>query len=109
MSVDKEYKIFWKLEDDTPIRCGLDEWAEFMENGERVIDRTSIDEDVEVSTVFLGLDHSWNLLTNHEAVLFETMVFGGENHQCMKRYTSIKDARRGHDEWVIMIRAGEKI
>lgn len=49
--------------------------------------------DVFVSTVFLGLDHS---LRGKIPVLWETMIFGGEHDQYQERYTSHKDALKGH-------------
>ena len=46
-----------------------------------------------VSTVFLGLDHSWD---SEIPVLWETMIFGGEHDQYQDRYTSYEDALEGH-------------
>ena len=54
-----------------------------------------------VSTVFLGLDHSFcshpmaSPLT-YEPVLWETMVFGGPLDQRQSRYTSRQAALEGH-------------
>ena len=53
---------------------------------------TSIGEHIDVSTVFLPLDHSWN---GGPPVLWETMVFGLEDEIC-ERYTSYADAVAGH-------------
>jgi hypothetical protein len=46
-----------------------------------------------ISTVFLGLDHSWN---SEIPILWETMIFGGEHDQYQERYTSYEDALEGH-------------
>ena len=46
-----------------------------------------------VSTVFLGLDHNWNL---GRPMLFETMVFGGTMDKLLRRYESWDTAVIGH-------------
>jgi len=63
----------------------LMDWARWMEAeaAARTVARTDIDEGVRVSTVFLGIDHSFG---RGGPVLFETMVFGGEYDQEMERY-----------------------
>ena len=48
---------------------------------------------VSVSTVFLGMDHSFGGGT---PVLFETMIFGGEHDQYQERYCTWDEAERGH-------------
>lgn len=53
---------------------------------------------VQVSTVFLGMDHGWGI--SAEPVLWETMVFGGELDGEMSRYSSFDDALEGHHEMV---------
>jgi len=45
--------------------------------------KKSIASDVEISTVFLGIDHSFS--GSKEPLLFETMVFGGPLDQKMDR------------------------
>jgi hypothetical protein len=48
-------------------------WAEWFEDpSNRVIAKTMVGP-IEVSTVFLGLDHNWG---SGEPILFETMIFG---------------------------------
>jgi hypothetical protein len=46
-----------------------------------------------VSTVFLGLDHSWD---DGPPLLFETMIFGGYYDEYPIRYATIQEARAGH-------------
>ena len=58
---------------------------------------------VDVSTVFLRIDHSYDGGT---PVLWETMTFGGECDQQCWRYTSRGDARRGHERIVDALRNG---
>ena len=47
-----------------------------------------------VSTVFLGLDHSWY---GGPPILWETMIFGGAHDQWQDRYTSYDEAMIGHE------------
>ncbi len=50
---------------------------------------------IEVSTVFLGLDHSFG--GGGEPVLFETMVFGdGGGDEIQQRYCTLEEAKAGH-------------
>lgn len=61
-------------------------------------------DDVRVSTMFLGLDHSWNSKT---PVLWETMIFGGENDQSyQERYASYEQALEGHQTAINFIKTG---
>lgn len=53
-----------------------------------------------VSTVWLGLDHSWGGGT---PVIFETMVFGGPLDQEGMRYCTAEDARAGHEFMVMRL------
>ena len=76
----------------------LFEWALWFEHNvnHRIVGMTQITSEVYVSTVFLGVDHSWD--DNGPPVLFETMIFGGpeEIDREMWRYTSWDDAEVGH-------------
>jgi hypothetical protein len=63
--------------------------------------------EISVSTVFLGLDHSWD---NKGLILWETMIFGGINDQYQERYNSYEDALEGHQRAIDLIKKenGEK-
>ena len=53
----------------------------------------------EVSTVWLGLDHSFSLGADRVPLIFETMVFGGLNLEdplATWRYSTERQARHGH-------------
>ena len=78
-------------------------WSQWFENFEnRKVDYTQINEDVYVSTVALGLDHSaW---TDGPPKVFETMAFGVENEH-MRRYSTFEDAKNGHREVVEEVKA----
>ena len=77
-----------------PVECDdLIKWGKALENETaRCVDRTEKN-GVLVSTVFLGIDHSFG---NGEPLLFETMIFGGPHDQFTDRYTTRADAQAGH-------------
>jgi hypothetical protein len=82
-----------------PIPFG--EWARRMEDQEyRIIGNTQIG-DVEVSTIWLGLDHHWG---GGPPILFETMIFGGEYDRWQIRYSTEEEARAGHEVACRMVR-----
>jgi hypothetical protein len=58
--------------------------------------------DVEVSTVFLGIDRSFG---SGPPLLFETMVFGGELDDEQERYSTEAEALAGHAAMVRRVRA----
>ena len=61
-------------------------------------------DDVRISTVFLGLDHSYFLKI---PTLWETMIFGGENDQAyQERYGSYEQAIEGHQKAINFINTG---
>jgi len=77
-------------------------WALWFENlSNRSVGYTQINSVVNVSTVFLGIDHGLDL--NGLPLLFETMVFGLDNDYCT-RYFSWDDAKLGHKLIVAKVR-----
>lgn len=82
----------------------LAEWSVLIERGNdyRRIARTVVD-DVVVSTVWLGLNHNWDL--QGEPLIFETMVFGGSLAEHQWRYATEAQARAGHKRVVALARA----
>jgi hypothetical protein len=86
--------VFYVLDGHTPVAVDdMDAWARMME-GERHVAFDEVAPGVEVSTVFLGVDH--NFSGRGPPLLFETMVFseddGGETH----RYSTWQEAEDGH-------------
>lgn len=75
-------------------------WGQWLEEDERRIVRHQAfvvnGREIEVSTVFLGLDHSF---FGGPPVLWETRVFG-KDIDWQRRYTSREAAIEGHDEAV---------
>lgn len=92
----------------TPVRCHqLIDWGMWIQNNDRHVAQTYI-RGIHISTVFLGLDHSWGGYGDGRPVLFETMVFGGSLDQEMDRYCTWEEAEAGHDEMVKRMVESEK-
>jgi hypothetical protein len=81
----------------------LERWAAWYETANRRVAKTTVREGVEVSTVFLGLDHAFG---DGPPLLFETMVFryddGGSD---MDRYSTWDEAVTGHEAMVARVQA----
>ena len=74
-------------------------WFESIENrrvGWTIIGKTK------VSTVFLGLDYNFG---PGAPLLFETMVFGGKRDEEQYRYTTWKEAEKGHKKVVASLKS----
>ena len=69
-------------------------WAQWYETADRRVGREAFEDGVVVSTVFLGLDHSWG--ERGPRHIFETMVFGGPFDQETERYATWAQAEAGH-------------
>ncbi len=94
--------------DGTP--CDVLEWAEQFEKAtDRQVAKTTVPlgqgDAADVSTVFLGLDHSFG---EGPPLIFETMVFGGELDQECERYTTETEALFGHDRMVAKVQRTAK-
>lgn len=79
----------------------MSEWASAFETREHV-GKTEAAPGVDVSTVWLGLDHNYG---GGPPMIFETMVFGGPLDQDCERYHTEAEALAGHERWVIAARA----
>ena len=104
------YQHHWYLDDDGQPQPWPDDddlmgWATWLEHADRKICRdVSFGDDgfVTVSTVFLGLNHSFG---GDKPVLFETMIFGGEHDELQARYHTRKEAEEGHETIVQILRS----
>jgi hypothetical protein len=84
-----------------PVPCPfLLEWARWFETADRQV-AESIQGDVRVSTVFLGLDHSFR--DTGPPILFETMAFIGHDSVDCDRYATWEEAEQGHKNMVAKI------
>lgn len=89
------------LQDGKSVEVPAPEWAQWMNRiglgrviKSDLVTVAEYDDQVRVSTVFLGMDHSFS--DNAPPVLWETMIFGGKYDQFQNRYTSQEDALAGH-------------
>ena len=77
-----------------PVVCNdLLEWAKWFEDNKKTVAHTNVGES-RVSTVFLGLDHSFG---EGPPLIYETMIFGGEHDQYQERYSTKNEAITGHE------------
>ena len=80
-------------------------WAraiELEDLQDRTVRRSELDNDVLISTVFLGIDHGYNGVP----LLFETMIFGGEHDGYQERYSTWEEAEKGHQKQLIKVLYG---
>jgi len=97
---------YWILQGVTPIEVDVRTWGEWFQNIEnRRVARTVLTDEVSVSTVFLGLDHSWGRAG--PPLLFETMIFGGPADQATDRYATWAEAEQGHERMVAIAREAQ--
>ena len=87
-------------ENKQPYKVSLEESYKIYEDANMKLvqqDRFE-DDDVFVSTVFLGLDHGWGdrNAPNYKPILFETMIFGGKHNDFQTRYHTYDEAKEGH-------------
>jgi len=86
------------LKDGTPIHDTL-EWAKLMEDIKyRRVAKTTLPNKLWVSTVWLGLDHSF--LRTGPPLIFETMVFRNSESIDETRYSTWAQAKAGHIDMV---------
>jgi len=84
----------WILEGKTPKKVDMTAYLNWLETGTRHIEKTRYG-GVLVSTVFLGLDHSFG----HGApLLFETMIFGGTHDEYQERCSTYEEAEVMHEK-----------
>jgi hypothetical protein len=89
--------MFYKLKGKKVVPC------ESMEVKPSAVAKTQI-HDVSISTIFLGLDHSYG---EGPPIVFETMIFGGKFDQEQWRYSSFDDAVEGHTSAVKLVMGGK--
>ncbi len=86
------------------VEVPLKTWARWFEEADRRVAKDIIG-DIEISTVFLGLNHGWN----GQILLFETMVFAKDREeQDCYRYATWDEAYVGHKIVMINILGGRR-
>lgn len=95
--------LYYKLdENNEPVPVAdVMEWSKWMAEHSNRVAYDKI-RDAEVSTIFLGINHSWN---DTAPVLWETMVFGGPFPNECSRYASHRMALAGHAAAVARLRS----
>jgi len=99
-------------EKDCVVECNAEEYIKWSQQDEGKI-RLIAQEDVGkvwISTVFLGLDH--NYTQDGPPIVFETMVFARDEEDKsinydeleMKRYSTVQEAKDGHELMVELCR-----
>ena len=92
------------LKDKKHIEVDLITWAKSFENVEdRKIAFTENTKGWRVSTVFLGIDHSFD---GEKELLYETMVFNSKTHLDNDpfRYATYEEAEKGHLEVIEILK-----
>jgi len=96
--------MYYKLVGHKPVLCkDVFEWAKWFDKAERRVALSKLVEDkmaVDVSTVFLGLDHNYG---SGPPILFETMIFGGKHSDYQERYCTWEEAEEGHKRAVALV------
>jgi hypothetical protein len=99
-------------EDREPVEVDMMTWALWFEKANRTVAKTVIvPNKVEVSTVFLGLDHNFNSqlppigCEPDPPIVFETLVFGGSMDGHMNRYATWDEAEAGHARMITQVKA----
>lgn len=99
----------WILKGKEPVpEHDLVVWGEFFaDSDKRRVARTEIAAGIYVSTVFLGLDHSFS--EEGPPILFETMVFNDygdvDGPYMFGRYATWDEAEKGHEKAVEALQA----
>ncbi len=89
---------YYILEGHTTVPVNdLIQWGEMFANVEARRVALTKKNGIEISTVFLGMNHSFG---NGPPLLFETLVFGGEHDGDMNRYSTWEEAEEGHKKMV---------
>jgi hypothetical protein len=86
--------------------AGLTHWTLWYEHANRIVKQERIGE-LEVSTVFLGLDHRF--LGEGPPILWETRVFGSEEEMIDRCAGNREQAEAMHERMVAALLAKETI
>lgn len=75
----------------------VEEWARAYDDDCRIVNQTGND-NIWVSTVFLGINHNWGFSEDTRPILFETLVKGGHFNDFQYRYHTYEEAVAGHNK-----------
>lgn len=95
--------MYYVLRGHTPVpEPDLEVWARWFKDADRTVKLTTVHGKGIVSTVFLGVDHSF---ADCCVELFETLVFGGLLDGKAERYATWNEAVEGHAQMVARVEA----
>ena len=83
----------------------VNEWGAKMEDWDYKRVAKDIIDDTEISTVWLGMDHSFG---DGPPIIFETMIFGGEHDDFCERYVTEEEALDGHVRAIALVHGWEE-
>ena len=98
---------YYRLEKGQPVRCppGDPERLRQQAGDDWVFAKTAIEGPnwvLEVSTIFLGMDHNWS---GDTPMLFETLVLKSDLCELTgQRYSTREEADTGHAKHVVLVR-----
>ena len=99
--------MYYKLDGHEVVKCeDVMEWAKFFEIPEHHIVAQRARSGIKVSTIFIGLDHSYGYET--KPIVFKTMIFGGREDGYQDRYSTWEEAEGGHKKACILAWENEK-
>lgn len=102
----EELGIYYPFYNRGGARIHRNEFAELYEDAEYRQICLDHHDDVVISTVWLGIDHAFG--TSPRPIIFETMIFGGDEHGYQRRYATEDAARCGHIEIMETLLAGAR-
>lgn len=111
-----ERSLYYLLDKDKNVvpTYDLKEWAANLEKSNRQVAHDVVEGRYDVSTVFMGIDHSFSQEAEVRPVVFETMVFAREEKptperadRYVKRYCTWEEAKLGHEKIVWWIYTGQ--
>ena len=98
---DLEHNMYFMLDENRNVvpAKSFKEWGEWFHKSNRRVSRQIVAPNIQVSTVFLGMNH--NFTSEDPPILWETMVFikgeGGEMSRCSGTW---QDAEAMHNKMV---------
>lgn len=97
------FSRYYILDGKTAVKTDEVTWARWFESHDRQVARDVIGP-YRVSTVFLGLDHSFT--TDGPPLIFETMVFTSARGIYMDRCATWEEAEAMHAKAVALVKSG---
>jgi hypothetical protein len=94
--MEETWPKYYRLDGTVPVSCSYDEWINQFKRFNRKVKHSKLSTDVEISTVFLGMDHAFD--SDGPPMLFETMIFGIEDDSYQTRCSTWEQALAMHED-----------